>query len=752
MTSWQLLDNGLVIHFRVIRVQYYNSKTGYTVAKVKLLKYPKKNPPKKFFEVVGYFYSVFDGDEFKGEGVWTNHPIYGKQFYLIQQERIMPVTLKGIREFLVRFGKEAKIGKKTAEKIVNIFKENTLSTIRDDWRNLLQVKGITEKKAKAIHAALNSIDKYEEAASFLLQHGISYKDCLRIFDRFKEYTVKKIKENPYLLLMLPDIEFKVADTFAKNLNLPFDNIERLKEGILFFIAIDMKNKGNLFIFKETILDELDSFLKKEGAYGEAYTLTPKAILDALNELTKEHLVIEEDSHGRECVYLRAYYHIENQIVELVREHLLLPKPPLVTSQQINQFINHHEENGMKFAKEQKQAIYMALENGFSILTGGPGTGKTHTINAIIQCLQTFKPEVKIDLCAPTGKAAKRITELTYKEAKTIHRLIGLGFDKDQEIEIINSDFLIVDESSMVDAYVFSKLLEAVQPKTRILLVGDAEQLPSVGPGLILRDLIDSEVIPVTRLKEIFRQAKHSQIITNAHAVINNKPQELTFDTTKKDFYFIERDDVQHLRNTILASIYKFVKNQGYKFDDIQVLSPINDGDLGVHELNRLIQMYFNPESPTKKEVPIDEISVFREGDKVMQTVNNYDLDVYNGEVGTITRIYDDTDGPKLEVDFGDKVITYDEENQGQLTHAFVISIHKSQGSEFPVVIIPIHQLLAKQLNRNLVYTAITRARKCVVLIGQKDVLYRGINKADNIIRNSQVKDKLKLKLALPRAS
>lgn len=747
-----------VVKFQVKKILYRNSDDGYTIFKAKFTNYPypAEEIPTSEIIIIGHFISIQEEDEFKGEGVWVENNTYGYQFKLNWAEMHHPVSQKGIEKFLKRFVKG--IGAKTAKAIVDTYKEETLNVIRKDCTALLKIPGIGEKRANLIHQKIAEHYKFEQIAMFVLQHGVGYKACMRIYETFGDDSIRKIKEDPYILFNLPKITFATADKFAKNLNFKANSSKRVKAGVRYYIELRMKNQGDLFVFRDDILNKVPKFLNKYGEFKnikKEELVTSKDVDKVIEELISEkRIVIENNREGNECVYLKFYNEVENQIVNLLKKLIEEKKPPIALSSQIDTFIeNYEKEHSFKFAQKQKEAIYMAIGNGISILTGGPGTGKTQTINSIIKCIKSIKPGASIELCAPTGKASKRMTELSGMEAKTIHRLIGLnGFDKNNKDEVfeIMADFLIIDESSMIDAYVFYKLLEAINGDTRVLIVGDYDQLPSVGPGLILRDLIASNKIPTTRLTEIFRQAQESQIVMNSHKLIKGHTTKgvnaLTFDTSKNDFYFIEKSDKIAVQGLLIKCIENLINNQGYKISDIQMLSPIRMGDLGTFELNRLIQKKFNPPHVNKQEVRVNATTVFRVGDRVIQTINNYDLEVFNGEVGNILSIENDGEGFFLEVDFGDKTIVYDSLSAEELLLAYVITIHKSQGSEFPVVIMPIHSSHDLMLNRNLVYTAWTRAKERVVCVGTHNALDKAIEKTDNTVRNSLIKDKLEERL------
>lgn len=742
------------VKFEVKKIRKRMEDNGYTIFEAKFTKYKSSiQPPTADLVMVGNFVSIFEGDEFEADGKWVDHPVFGHQFKVEMPKRIVPQTKKGIEAFIRKYVKG--IGKKTAQRIVEHFGEATLTKIEEDPNNLLQVGGISLERAVKIHEKLFKHKKFEEIAMFVLSNDGGYKTALRVYEEFGDAAVMKIRENPYILCSVKKVGFEIADKFARRLGFSHSFPERIQEAILYFLDWCAKSRGDLYVSRNEITSKLAEFLQRRGAFTSKdvseFQISAEEIEKAIASLKSDDRIVIESHSGEDCVYLNNLHFIESRVVALLKKLVEESKTPICTEEQIDSFIAYYEETyGFKFASKQEAAIYMALLNGISILTGGPGTGKTQTINSIIQCVKHNKPDAVIHLFAPTGKASKRMSELTGMDAMTIHRGIGLGFEEDDDFKIVEGDLLVVDEVSMMDAYVCYRLLASVHENMRILFVGDYEQLPSVGPGLILRDLINSGKIPTTKLTEIFRQAQDSQIVMNSHRVIQGKTEDLTFDNKKGDFYFIQKQNRLDAQKAILESVEKLIRNQGFTLDDIQILSPIRKGDLGVWNLNRLMQAKFNPPSPSKMEVKIDEITFLREGDKVIHTVNNKDLDVFNGEIGKILRIYEDVDdGLQVEVEYDhDKVVVYDQLTVEEIELAYVLTIHKSQGSEYPVVIMPIHSSQEDYLTRNLIYTAWTRAKKKVVNIGVKTALIKGISNTDNTVRNSKIEKKVREEINL----
>ncbi|BBW98931.1 SF1B family DNA helicase RecD2 [Geobacillus subterraneus] len=739
------------VAFEVKKIIHRNDENGFTVLRGKfdVNRFPEL--PATQQTIVGYFVSVFELDEFEGEGMFASHPKFGKQFQLTWAKRLIPTSKKGLQAFLVRCVKG--VGKKTAEAITETLGTDAVARIQQDWRVLLDVPKISEKKAKQIAAAIQESQAFEEVFTFLAHHGIGYQKAISVYENMKTSAISNIQSNPYCLAVIKSITFEEMDRVAKKMDFPYNHPHRIQQGILAYLEKKAKQEGHLFMFAHQIKEQLPSFLLEIGAYHE---LLHDPIDEHLHQLEREgKVVIDQNRNGEQCVYLAHYAHIESKIVQHIQKRM--NAQPLCSESDIAACLQVYEsQHGIQLATKQKEAVYMALRQPISILTGGPGTGKTQTINAILFCLETIRPDAVIHLCAPTGKASKRLAEVTHREAKTIHRTIGLnGFDDVHRVQPINGDLLVVDEVSMVDAYVFYKLLSATPSNMNVLLVGDYEQLPSVGAGLVLRDLIESRVIPVTTLTEIFRQAQDSQIVTNAHKLIKGKttkdPDGLFFDHHKGDFYFIQHQHEQTVKQLIVKSIEKMMTRYGYTLDDIQVLTPTKVGALGTHALNALIQETFNPKREGQEQIMLKN-KQFRTGDKVIQTVNNYELEVFNGEVGRIVGVDQNQKGNLfVQVSFDNRQVRYPFEMAEELELAYALSVHKSQGSEFPVIIMPLHQSHLFMLNRNLIYTAWTRAKEKVICIGSQELLDLAIQRTDKTVRHSLIQEKLTeaQKAALP---
>jgi len=732
------------IRFIIKKIIYKNKKNGYTIAEVEF----KQNNSEVYYKgniVKGYFISIFKSDEYVGTGKWVKNKKYGYQFELSSYKKVLPVTEKGLIEFLSN--NVEGIGKKTAERIVKFYKEESISKIKEGPDNLKIIPGIGEVRANKIYKSMIRHENFEETMLFFMQNGIYYKTLLEIYSIYEEDTLYKIKANPFILSELDNNKFYDADKMACNLKIPYDNTNRLKSFVLCFLNNKANKDGDLFVYEEELVNSFNFELVKKGAYpfNKMSTISKQTIRKIIDMLINEKKVsIDYDKNENKCIYLYRYYYMENKVVNKITKFIKTKTHPMCSASKIELMLKEYEKNNkVRLAKNQKEAIHMFNENRFSILTGGPGTGKTQIIKAIVEIIYTINSYAVIELAAPTGKASKRMSELTGLEAKTIHRLIDLKPNSDiNEFVELDCDYLIVDESSMIDIYVFYKLLTSLKSNTRVLIVGDYDQLPSVGAGLVLRDLINSNAVPTTRLTEIFRQERDSQIILMSNSIVKGQKLDVSkIDNDKGDFYFIERSNIFEIQKIILYSIKRFLE-KGYSMDEIQILSPMKKWELGTINLNRLIQSKFNADDKNEKFYMMKNGSILKKGDKVIQNVNNYDLEVFNGYVGTIIGIRKFTNDIEVIVDYTDSLVKYDYSNVDELNLAYSITVHKSQGSEFPVVIIPIHSSQSRMYNRNLIYTAVTRARDTAILIGEKEALNLAIEKEDNTKRNSLIKEKV----------
>lgn len=642
---------------------------------------------------------------------------------------------KAIEQFLCK--KIKGIGKATAKRIVEKFGENAISVISASPERLLEIKGIGVRRAQVIKEVKNELADYRKVRHKLMHVGLSALDIIKIYEKYGGKAVSLIKENPYKISKEKLISFRKADIIAKKLGISPKDKSRIKEAIIQYINYESNSKGNLFVYKDVLYSELNEYLKKYGAYKAEYTISIEEANKAIENLKEEGTIVaEQDENNDICLYLKQYQDIENNTVELIKKMLNEYQLSTISSIKIKDYL---DKSNVQASSSQKQAIIMAMANKISILTGGPGTGKTTTVKWIIDTIKNFYPEAEIELVAPTGKAARKLSEKTGMEAKTIHRLVGMNNlgEKTGTLKNISADFLIIDESSMIDVCLFYSLISVISDKTQILLIGDYNQLPSVGPGTIFKDLVESKIIPCVTLEKVFRQKNSSQILQNANKIAAGK-KDLNLNNSD-EFSFIGTKNIKKIKENIVKSIKKLLQI-GYKMKDIQVITPMNIGDIGTRELNNFIQDKLNPRKTYKPEIKVKD-KVFRVGDKVMQIINNYEINVFNGESGKIVAI-DNRYPHKVVVDFGDRAVIYAGDSISQLTLSYAITAHKAQGDEFGIVIMPIHSSHSIMLNRNLIYTSWTRAKGKLVLMGDIEELYRSIDKSCVETRKSLLKDKL----------
>jgi exodeoxyribonuclease V alpha subunit len=707
----------------VERITFYNPENGYTVLRLKpdtqwgqrLVNKSALNSA-GLATVVGNLPEVSPGEHLRLQGEWDSHPKHGPQFKAEVCEQTLPSTIAGIEGYLGS-GMIKGIGPKLAERIVTHFKEETFDVIETAPARLLEVSGIGEDRTSRIVKAWEEQKQVKEIMVFLHGHGVTTNLAVKIYKTYGDSALEIVQKNPYQLERdIYGIGFKTADKIAQALGLPADHPSRIEAGIVFALN-ETINEGHVYAPKKMLMQRAIELL----------AVSPELIPPALERLAQDERIHPElipldkqnkkatlqgisetqAAYGTPVIYLTPLYFGEQGVAERIKALLG------ATAKAINQLLFPAEN----LSREQQAAIQMALTHPVSILTGGPGTGKTTCLKALIQTLEDQNK--KVALTSPTGRAAKRLSEATGHPAGTIHRLLEFspleGFQRNAE-NPLDLDFLIVDEASMLDLLLTNHLLKAVRPGTHVLFVGDVDQLPSVGAGDMLRDLIDSKVAPVTRLTTIFRQAAGSKIITNAHLINQGKFPE--FSKGEGDFFFFPAEEAEAAGDWVIQVVTERIP-QKFGFDpvrDIQVLAPIYRGAAGVSALNDRLQEKLNPLAANKPERRLYG-TLFRVGDKVMQTQNNYDKDVYNGDMGFIHAI--DLVEQTLTVDFDGRLVTYDWSDTDELVLAYVVSVHKAQGSEFPVIVLPLVTQHYMMLQRNLLYTAITRARKLCVLVGSR---------------------------------
>ncbi len=698
---------------QIERITYTNEENGFTIAKLKVYGRPD------LVTVVGNLMAPTPGEILKLKGEWTNHPKYGQQFKIIHYKTTVPASVYGIQKYLGS-GLIKGIGPVMAKRIVKTFGEQTLDIIEDEIDKLEQVTGIGRKRIKMIRKAWDDQKEIRDVMLFLQGHGVSSGYATKIFKQYGDRSIQVVKENPYRLATdIFGIGFVTADHIAERLGFDKNSQLRSEAGIL-YVLHQLADEGNVYFPFEPLIDKCKEILGVEGEIivkaVDTIANEKKIVVEKINERTGE---LKETNR----VYLTKFHVTETGIARRIKALLKAPKSIRnFDSSKAASWVQ--KQLSIDLAENQVQALRSASENKIMVITGGPGTGKTTIINALLKIFSGLK--VRIMLAAPTGRAAKRMSEATGYEAKTIHRLLEYsirkgGFQKDDE-HPLDCDLIIVDEASMIDTILMYHLLKAIPLKATFILVGDVNQLPSVGAGNVLRDIIASDIIPVVRLNEIFRQAKESQIIVNAHKINNGLLPCPTPSGPKDDFYFIEQEDPENVLRIILELVSDRVPRR-FGFDpvnDIQVLSPMHKGTVGAGNLNLELQRQLNPNE--------DGVTrgnrAFRTGDKVMQIKNNYDKEVFNGDIGRITRI--DPELREVDISFDGGNVPYDFTDLDEIVLAYAVSVHKSQGSEYPVIIIPLLTQHYMLLQRNLIYTAITRGKKLVIVVGTRKALAIGV--------------------------
>lgn len=724
----------------VEHIVYRNADNGYTVL----------NLVSKEEEItcVGIFSAIAEGENIEVTGDYTEHMTYGRQFKVDSFEERAPEDEEAIERYLGS-GAIKGIGLALASRIVRRFKEDTFRIIEEEPERLAEIKGISERKAMEIAAQVNEKRDLRQAMIFLQQYGITMNLAVKIYNKYGQGIYGILTENPYRLA--EDIEgvgFRTADEIAAKAGIRTDSDFRIRSGILYVLA-GASAEGHTYLPEAELTRRASELLE----------VAPELIEKHYMDLAIERKIILKKQGDQTEIYAAAFYHMEANVATMLRQLDIRYEASDSAIEHRVRGIQKH--TGMELDEHQLMAVKEAVKNGLLIITGGPGTGKTTTINTIIRYFEL--EGMDIFLAAPTGRAAKRMSETTGYEARTIHRMLeinggmdgGAGFERN-ETNPLETDVIIVDEMSMVDISLMHALLKAVPAGTRLILVGDVNQLPSVGPGCVLKDIIESEVCNVVKLTKIFRQASTSDIIVNAHKI--NRGEEVILDNKSMDFFFLKRYDADTIINVTLQLIKqklpKFVDASEY---DIQVLTPMRKGLLGVERLNGILQRYLNPPESGKREKEHGD-TLFREGDKVMQTKNNYQLEweirsrfglcidkgmgIFNGDMGIIREINDFAETMTVEFDEGRRV-EYSFKLLDELELAYAITIHKSQGSEYPAVVIPLLSGPSMLMNRNLLYTAVTRARKCVTLVGNDTTFCQMIGNISQQKRYSGLCNRLK---------
>lgn len=703
----------------VEQIIFKNESNGYTIIEM--------NNGEELVTVVGTMPFVSVGEELRVIGNWINNPNYGTQFKVEAFERSKPATAVALLKYLAS-GAIKGIGPSTAGKIVDAFGMNALEIIENDPERLCEIKGITKARARKISDEFQKTHGIKEIMLYLGSYGISPEEAIRVWKYYGPESAERVREDPYCLCRDGiGIDFGRADEIAASLERPQDDNCRIRAGILYILKHNIGN-GHTCLPADKLLKTAARLLE----------IDVELAAETLEELKAEASVAFAAFNGREYIFTPKMYRSEVYTAGRLQMMLRYPAQSIVG---VDDSISAIEETlQIRYAERQKQAIKEALLKGILILTGGPGTGKTTTLNAIIKILEE-KGE-KVLLAAPTGRAAKRMSELTGREAKTIHRMLQVEWDENDlpvfaknEKNLLECDALVIDELSMVDANLFEAVLRALPLGSRMIMVGDCDQLPSVGPGNVLGDLIATNLFPVVQLDQIFRQSMQSLIITNAHRIVKGQMPELADHSS--DFFFLPSNAPSEIQRTIVElCAVRLPASYGYSpLTDIQVLSPGRKGELGTMELNRRIQAAVNPPDASKREININGV-LFREGDKVMQVKNNYNLSwsksdgsfgegVFNGDLGILCSI--DRRASTLTVQMDDRVVLYELETAAELELAYAMTVHKSQGNEFPAVVMPMYPGAPQLSYRNLLYTAITRAKSLLILVGTQRTIQAMVN-------------------------
>ena len=702
----------------VERITFYSEEDGYTVARF------QPEGRSDLVTVVGNLMSVNVGESLRLEGFWTNHPQHGRQFKIVNYQTVLPATVEGIRKYLGS-GLIKGIGPVTASRIVKRFGLDTLDVIEHHPHRLREVLGVGKKRVEMITQAWEEQKHIKEVMLFLQSHDVSTSLAVKIYKQYGDAALDVVRGDPYRLARdIHGIGFLTADKIAQKLGLPPDSPQRVKAGIAYVLS-QLADDGHVYAPQEKLIKEAAEILDvppdlvEEGVarLEEEKQIHCEEIAYAIQE--QRRTAIKEEK----AVYLLPFYYGEVGVANRLRTLVNVESSRLAFYRTVNWervFAHLAERTSQPLNARQREAVRTALTNKVTVLTGGPGTGKTTTVRTIIRLLEARKRSYA--LASPTGRAAKRLSEATGREAKTVHRLLEFspqkGFQRNED-NPLEADMVIVDEASMLDLLLTNHLLKAIDPASHLLLVGDVDQLPSVGAGNVLRDIIASGKVAVVQLEEIFRQAEGSLIVTNAHRI--NRGQMPLFAKGAKDFFLFVEENPEEAADLIVDLVKTRIPRKfGYHpVDDIQVLSPMYRGAVGVSNLNARLQEALNPPSMAKTERRLAG-RLFRLGDKVMQTRNNYDKEVYNGDIGRVVRI--DLENQIMVVNIDGRPVPYDFSELDELVHAYAVSVHKSQGSEYPAVVMPVLTQHYLMLQRNLLYTAVTRAKELVVLVGTKKAI------------------------------
>lgn len=724
----------------ISEIFYTNEENGYTACQM-------ISGDFEYYDLVGYMPLVCVGQKITAYGNFTVSPTYGEQFRVEYYEALLPEEEESIINYLSS-GIVEGVRLATAKKLVAHFGKETLDIMLNDPQRLSEVKGISDAKAEKIAASFKNVQALQNIVMFLQKFSIPISNATKIYQTFGSKSLDAINENPYILAdNISGISFGLSDKIALNLGLPYNNPFRIKSAVIYTLKDAAYKEGHTYMPKNLLTEHLMYMLG----------VSESEVENAYSALILEHKIISEEIGSMEGIYLFELYEDEYFIARKLISMANTPLKDCPKSDEVEKRLDLlSKRENIELATEQRNAVVTALTSGCMVLTGGPGTGKTTTINTIIKLLKERK--LTVALAAPTGRAAKRMSIVTSLEAKTIHRLLGTEVSSEgfhtfshDESEPLTADVIIVDEVSMMDTSLMASLLHAIKYGARLILAGDSDQLPSVGPGNVLRNIIDSEAIPVIKLTQIFRQAEKSLIIVNAHKI--NKCEFPELNNHESDFFFLSRNNIKDVADTTV-SLYTQRLPKSYNVDPlsaIQIITPTKKTEIGTVELNAKLQAAINPPSSQKEEIRFDK-TIFRQGDKVMQTRNNYDIEytdvfqnksmgIFNGDMGIIESI--DTEERCMRVLFDDeKYVDYSFDLLKDLELAYAITVHKSQGSEFPIVVIPVGKYFSRLMNKNLFYTAVTRARDMVVLVGSRQVIAYMVQNTSTSQRYTALYEKL----------
>lgn len=722
---------------------FHNQEELFSIASITIIDTNEQISEEELV-VKGYFPPLTHGNEYIFYGNLTVHPKFGEQYDVFTYEKELPKTEESLVKYLssdLFYG----IGKKTAERIVNNLGVQAIEKILADESVLDQIPGMTEKLKKRFVSDLQLHQGFDQVTLELAKHGIGLQLAQKIYDVYQEKTIKQLNENPYsFVFTIEGFGFQRADDIAQSIGIEKNHPSRIQAGILHILELESLD-GHVYVEEKNLINKTIKLLFPK----QMDLIDENEILNHIQFLENEQAIVKEN----EKVYLPHLYYAEEGIASQLKRIMDLEVEEIYDESELLKIIGEIEEKeGIAYGEEQYEAIKSALNEKVIILTGGPGTGKTTVIKGIIQCYDAFlkatnkkQHESNYILTAPTGRAAKRLSESTGLKAKTIHSLLGWMGEEEFEYNASNQlegKILIVDEFSMVDVWLANRLLKAVPSDMKVIFVGDEDQLPSVGPGQVLSDLLRSEQIPISRLTEIYRQKEDSFIIKLAHKIKNNEIDDLNL-TKKDDFNFIECKQEQVL--SVIEQIVKKAVERGYQKKDIQILAPMYKTNVGIHQLNNTLQNIFNPDDENMRSIQhFDQI--LKTGDKVIQLVNQPEKQVFNGDIGEIVAIKKatETESKKEEVvvDYDGLLVSYTKQELNQIMLAYAISIHKSQGSEFPIVILPVVKAFKRMLVKKLLYTAITRSKTSLIICGERDALIDGLLKEDHYDRKTTLVERI----------